>query len=165
MRGEGRGYLVHGHDEDAVVRATKRDGRVRKPRAEPRRDDDGEDRGEAGRRFVELRLQLAKAGRGLPVDLLARVAAAMGPNSAKAEGIGYQPATRGRLGEGSQRGKRAIADSERRRVGRDLGSERYGPFALGEAEPIAGTQAQGPDRIGAAGWDADGQAHEDAFPP
>src|SRR5204862_6731976 len=40
MRGEGRGYLVHGHDEDAVVRATKRDGRVRKARAEPRRDDD-----------------------------------------------------------------------------------------------------------------------------
>src|SRR5947208_1767552 len=265
MPGEGRRYLADRNDEDAVVRATKRDRRVREPRAKPRRDDDDrrapretsafaeedrlgrahsvgtqarqdleaagerpgsaserrsrpfvreivdavrhepdlasrrrgeayelsrrrdnelgglgigldpillvrrdvdeEDRVEARRRFVNLCLQLAKASRGLPMDLLARVAAPVRPDSAKAKGIGHQSAARRRLGEGPQRGKRAIADGEWRGVRRDLGSERYGPFALSEAEPVAGTQAQGPDRIGAAGRDADGQAHEDAFPP
>src|SRR5437899_4717940 len=39
VRSERRRYLSHGHDEDAVVRAPKRDRRVGESRAEARRDD------------------------------------------------------------------------------------------------------------------------------
>src|SRR6267143_1772402 len=40
VRAERSGYVGHGHDEDAVMRATERDRRVREPLTEPRRDDD-----------------------------------------------------------------------------------------------------------------------------
>src|SRR5258706_3631766 len=60
-----------------------------------RRDVDQEDRVEARRGLVQLGLKLAQAGRCLPVDLLARIAAAMLAHAAKAQRVG-QESTPGR---------------------------------------------------------------------
>src|SRR2546428_3998360 len=210
VRAERCGYVIDAHDEDAVMRATKRDGRARQALAEPWGDDDErraprktaalaekyrlrrpngirtearedleaarkrpgpaaerrtgplvreivdavrheahlstgrrgethelgrggddelrglgvglepvllvrghvdeEDRVEARRRLVELRLKLPAARRRPPRDLLARVTTTMWPHAAEAERIRHEPAARRRLGERAERSERAIPD-------------------------------------------------------
>src|SRR6267142_3409407 len=158
----GRGGETHelggsGHDELGGLRVGL------DPVLLVRRDVDEEDGVEARRRLVELRLQLAESRRRFPVDLLARIAAAVRPDAAEAKRIGHEPAARRGLGERTKRRERAIAHRQRRGVRDDLRRELNGPFGLREPEPVSGAKTKGPDRVRAARRHMDRETHDDAL--
>src|SRR5438094_7560651 len=128
-----------------------------------RRDVHEEDRVQARRRFIELRLELAEPRRGLPVDLLARVAAAVRTHPAEPQRIGHEAAACRGLGERTERRQRTIANGERRRIRDDLRAYREGPFRLREAQPVAGAEAEWPDAVRAARDDMQRQPDEHAL--
>src|SRR5438034_1162035 len=129
-----------------------------------RGDVDEEDRVEARRRLVELRLKLAETRRRLPVDLFSRVTTAVRPDATETKRVRHQPPARGGLCERAKRRERAVAHRERCRVRDDLGGDRYGALGLREPEPVAAAQAQRADRVRAASRNAHREAHHDALP-
>src|SRR5258705_6984464 len=128
-----------------------------------RGDVDEEDRVEARRRFIELGLKLPETRRCLPVDLLARIAAAVRANPAETQRVGDEPAARRRLRERTKRCERTIAHRERGRIRDDLRREGHGALRLRETKPVAAAQTERSDRVRASSRNAHRKTDHDAL--